>query len=278
MIDDVSRTLRDLLKVPDDPLKSCKISFEPPGQSFSPSDDTVNLFLYDVRENTLLRSNEPIIVREGNQAKRIPPPLRLDCSYLVTAWVQNGTDARFKEQLILTQVVAALAKFPIIPNDKLQGVLLDKQDPLPPMTVARGEEAHIDSEFWTALGGKLRASLRVSVTLSVPVFEAQSVFLVTTKKAQFAPGMDEASSALGDPLVQIGGRVLSDQGKPLAGAVVQVVDAGLEAQTDAEGRYRFTTVPVGNRQFRALATGFQVFAATRPVPGSPSDYEFQLTP
>src|SRR6266550_4331337 len=93
MIQDLSQTLRTLLTKAAElssPLKGAQIVFDRPSDSFAPQQTTVDLFLYDVRENAELRSNEPTITRSNGQATVTPPPLRIACSYLVTAW-PSGT-------------------------------------------------------------------------------------------------------------------------------------------------------------------------------------------
>lgn len=280
MIDDLSKSLELLLTRAGLPpeLSLAQISFESPAPPFNPSQTTVNVFLFDVQENTELRSNDPKIIKKGNQAILQQPPPRLACSYLITAWQVGGVAISLKEHLLLSQVFTALAAFPIIPDSFLAGVLQGKQEPLPPMTVARGDELRHNAEFWTALGGKLRAALRVTVTISIPVFDDQASFLVTTKSARYASGLDEAALKTSDSMVQLGGRVISNLGVALEGAVVDILDAGLRARTNDEGRFSFPVVPVGNRTFRAIATGFQPITQVRPVPGLPDDYLFQLTP
>src|SRR4051812_23729350 len=98
MLDDLDKTLKLLLEKrlppdlagqpPDQP--GLKISFAPPGEHFPPDGITLpalDLFLYDVRANTELRSNEWVTQRGQDGVVRRPPPVRVDCSYLITAWV-----------------------------------------------------------------------------------------------------------------------------------------------------------------------------------------------
>ena len=64
MIRDLSLTLQAIL---DDPalgaafpeLAAAQIVFNPPVETFNPTQTTIDLFLYDIRENMELRSNEP---------------------------------------------------------------------------------------------------------------------------------------------------------------------------------------------------------------------------
>ena len=91
MIRDLSETLRAIL---DDPalagefpeLAAAQIVFEHPTEQFNPQQTTIDLFLYDLRENMELRSNEPVIERNNGTAIIHRAPLRVACSYLITAW------------------------------------------------------------------------------------------------------------------------------------------------------------------------------------------------
>ena len=73
MIRDLSLTLRSLL---DDPalassfpeLAAAQVVFYRPDEQFSPAQTTVDLFLYDIRENLELRSSEPRLERHNAEA------------------------------------------------------------------------------------------------------------------------------------------------------------------------------------------------------------------
>src|SRR5450432_3764202 len=120
MIDDLGRTLKAVLSDPNSvaqfpQLGAADIVFDRPLDPFTPAKTTIDLFLYDLREDTDLRSNEYTTTRVGNQVITHPAALRLACSYLVTAWPVGGTDLVFQEHLLLAQVLRVLAHFPIIP-------------------------------------------------------------------------------------------------------------------------------------------------------------------
>jgi protocatechuate 3,4-dioxygenase beta subunit len=82
--------------------------------------------------------------------------------------------------------------------------------------------------------------------------------------------------------IAIGGRVLDagsvPPGAPVAGAVVDVLDAGLRATTDELGHYRFERIPAGTRTVRAVAVGYQPSTRAFDVPGPAVTYDFNLTP
>src|SRR5690348_18389370 len=133
MIDDLSRTLQKILTQPalPLPLRNAAIAFERPDDKFKPLQTTLNLFLYDVRENLELRSNELAIEKSDTQAVTHKAPMRLACSYLATAWPVGGADPALQEQLLLTQTLQALGRFPTIPAGFLQGALVGQEPPLP---------------------------------------------------------------------------------------------------------------------------------------------------
>lgn len=91
MINDLDKTLEELLKqeLPQELVSQVTISFATPDDQFPPSSvslPAIDLFLYDLRENLELRSNEWIVERHSNgMAFKKRPPVRVECSYLITA-------------------------------------------------------------------------------------------------------------------------------------------------------------------------------------------------
>lgn len=286
MIRDLSETLRAILEDPGlavnfPELAAAQISFERPTEQFNPGQKTVDLFLYDMRENLDLRNNEPIIEQHNGQATIRQPPLRVACSYLVTAWPVGGAELPLQEHRLLSQVLQVLSGYPKIPERFLRGSLVGQEPPLP-MVALHPDALKNLSEFWTALGSKLRPSLTVTVTIGMPVFADVTGPIVTTKFT----GFDAGSGVVEETLVQIGGRVFQQVLNPtgqlvavgIADASVDILDAGLRVKTDSEGRYSFVRVPVGTHTIRAIAVGFEPKTQPLVVPGRSQDYEITLTP
>jgi hypothetical protein len=275
MIRDLDETLKAILQDPSVPpeLKAADIVFDRPNDPFTPAKTTIDLFLYDVRENTELRSNEQIVERVNHQSITHPAPLRLNCSYLVTAWPVGGAELSLQEHRLLTQVLRALGQFPTIPSKYLQGSLV-VQDPPLPMVALHPDALKNLSEFWTSVGNKLRASLTVTVTISVPLFADVPDFLVTTRTASVAP----SESGTPDSMVEVGGRVLDPTAQGIANATVDVLDMGLRQVSDADGRFSFLQVPAGAHTLRAVASGYQLKTQPLVVPGRSEDYEITLAP
>lgn len=150
-------------------LSNAAIKIDRPVENYEgDASGTVNLFLFDIRENLELRSNEPVIKRGDGEVTLSRPPRRVSCSYLVTAWFGGAEkDRELKEQGLLSQTLQVLSRFSTIPNDLLWGSLKDQQPP-PPMVTLGADGLKNPSEFWTALGGRLRPAFTVTVTISVP--------------------------------------------------------------------------------------------------------------
>src|SRR5713101_5966928 len=118
MIRDLSATLDALLTQPGIPpeLGAAQIIFDRPTEPFTPPQTTVDLFLYDIRENVELRSNEPLYRRPLNQQflEVEPPPMRVAC------WRRRPCAARTSSA---ESGVAAVVAFPdhpgAIPGGKL---------------------------------------------------------------------------------------------------------------------------------------------------------------
>jgi len=173
MIDDLDRTVEELLRreLSRTFLKQVGISFAAPDSEFPPPGvilPAVDLFLYDIRENLELRSPGWIVEHsdDGSAMKR-RKPVRVDCSYLITAWPSDGSTSRaFDEHLLLSEVMKVLLRYPVIPEVLLQGALRDQEPPLPSSTLQPGRLQSV-SEFWQALGGKPKAALNYTVTIGI---------------------------------------------------------------------------------------------------------------
>ena len=275
ILDSVIGSMLDDSSAPPE-VKGADVSFLTPDKSLPALQNaTIVLFLYEVKENRLLRDPVPIVEKVGSQYIRRLPPLRMDCSYIVTAWSKAQADQRVSEEhRLLARTLAWLSLFPTIPGKYLQGTSLQDQ-PFPlPMVVAQMHDDTNMGQFWTALGISPRVAFFLTVTLALDAGLPSTGFLVSTRSTSTA-----SETGPPDPSwVQIGGRVLDPGGAGIADARVDVTDTGLRAVSDEDGRYSFLRVPVGDRAVRVVAQGFQLKSLTVKVPDSPEKYEITLTP
>lgn len=285
MINDLSETLRAMF---DDPklapafpeLAAAQVVFDRPAEQFNPAQTTVDLFLYDVREDMELRSSEPVVERRNGTAVIKRPPLRVACSYLLTAWAVGGGELPLLEQKILSQALVVVSRNPTIPAPFLKGGLSGQEPPLP-MVAARADGLKSPAEFWTAVGNKLRPSLTIVVTIGLDVFEPPEPvpFVITTDVRvghRTSPGERKLTAQTAQDNFRVGGWVTGADQKPAAAAQVTLKNTGLETTTDAEGRYDFGPLAKGSYTVRVRA-GQSVKEVNIVVPATPgSNYNVQF--
>ena len=172
MIQDVDDSLLTLLRAEGSALlKQINISFRAPDKDFpnKVKAPAIDLFLYDVRENLDLRSNEFSMERtDKGTAKILPPPARVDCSYLITAWSADKDEKVIsaEEHRLLGEVMITLLRFPELPREYLRGSLANQALPVPTATLHPGRLQSL-GEFWQALDGQPRTALNYTVTIAV---------------------------------------------------------------------------------------------------------------
>lgn len=177
MIHHLDDTLRELLrqKVPIDDA-AIDIKFEMPNSDWETklTKPTVNLFLYDIRENLGLRSNESSLVRNGAIGTETPAPTRVDFTYLITIWTKDIAD----EHRLLGNLLKTLLRYPNLPPEVLQGEMVNQSLPLRSW-IAQPDRTPNVWDFWGALDGRLKAGISCVVTLAVEPFPPTEVGLVT---------------------------------------------------------------------------------------------------
>lgn len=262
MINDLSRTLKHLLQTVahDEPqvfplLQGKAIEFARPDKDYKPNPQgSVCLFLYDIRENRDLRSNEPIrVVNNNGQSAIERPPTRVVCSYLVTAWPaekvgvdlkaklniddETAVDLNLLEQQLLGEVLQVLTRYPTIPASSLQGKLAEPPQPVPlPMITAQAEGLTNISEFWTAIGSNLKPSLNVKATIAVKVAAAEPEAKPVAERA-----LEEKPASL-----EVKGQVNDAAHAAISGARITIVELDRSTTSDSNGQYTFDQVPIGN--------------------------------
>lgn len=275
MIHEVTETLEAFLKQPglDPPLKDAAIRFDRPTEPYAIDQTTVNLFLFEVKENLELRSNEPLVRRVDNVSRIEPPPYRAECCYLVTAWPVGGTDLPKQEHELLGQLLQLFAGTPVIPQAFLTPALA-QQDPPLPMVLVRPDGVRNPAEFWAAVGNRLRPSLLLSVTVSLPVFDIAEYPSVITSEIRLKT--HPSGAVLDAPFFRIGGTVINAATAPVANAGVRIVERGRSTRTDAAGRFSLAAIPAGTFTLRVTAGATtQDSSITVPAPQA-SDYDVQL--
>ncbi|MGA1871564.1 MAG: DUF4255 domain-containing protein [bacterium] len=191
MIRDLDNTLEKLLEqeLPSEILADLNITFETPDMNFPPeyiSLPAIDLFLYNIQEKQELRSNEWYVERNSNgTAIKKHSPVRVECSYLITAWVSTSPEGEKppkEEHNLLSEVMKVLLRHPTLPAEVLQGSLKDQELPIRTISL-QPDSVEMIGQFWQALGGKVKAVFKYSVIISVDTYKPVKVGVV--KKETF---------------------------------------------------------------------------------------------
>ena len=260
MINELDEALRRLL-LRDDQIKENRIdiSFDQPKGDWSAklSRATLNLFLYDVRENSKLRQTRPaweVRPHNGDSVTRHRRPVRLDLHYMLTAWATEPDD----EHYLLTVALMALFRTPELPVDLLPDRLQEQPVPIC-LTVAQEDILRNPAEIWSAMENQLRPSVPVVVTLALNPYEPMpAVKIVKERGLRFEPHLkrrDKAYREQEDAQEEdkathyrwtIGGTVTSDQPLDFETIRLILVEAGVEVRPHADGRFSFGNLTAGD--------------------------------
>jgi hypothetical protein len=221
-----------------------------------PSDDwvssltrpTVNMFLFELHENTEKRDSAPQTTVTNGKAERRMPPRRIDLQYMVSVLTADIQD----ENELLWRVMATLMKYPQFVPELLP-------DPLraiaPPMVarVASRDESRNMLDIWSSVGTEPHPSLCYIVTAPMDLALTFDSPLVLTRTARY-----RSLASVGNPSrvgVQIGGTVRSRGGQPVADVLVRPQGSALGSVTAADGRFVLRGVPEGQLRLTVVRDG-----------------------
>jgi hypothetical protein len=129
---------------------------------------TVDVYLYDIREDLRRRARGVINEYEdGRVVARSLPPRHFKLSYLITAWTQRPLD----EHRLLSDLLACFLRHDAIPAELLDGPLAAIGLPVPVSVALPPPEDRSFADVWSALGGELKPSL--DIVVSVPADTGQ---------------------------------------------------------------------------------------------------------
>jgi hypothetical protein len=147
-----------------------EVSFEAPTRDWAARRNapTINAYLYDIREDLQLRQRGEAMVRDTRDVvvKRRRPPRWYRLSYLVTAWAKQAPD----EHRLLSAMLATLLPHELLPPALLPGALGELGLSVPLSVSSSHTEARSLAEIWSALGGELKPSVDIAVTVPFPAY------------------------------------------------------------------------------------------------------------
>lgn len=252
MFHTVDAVLQALLEATGGP--AADVSFATPDREFAPTATTLNLFLFDVRENRELRNTSPVMRPVGPAGaptgyRASAPPMRVDCSYMVSAWsTLTGAQRIDQEHRLLGEALQWLSRFPVL---KVDDPLIEQiiTQPLPiPVVVGHGAEDRTSGQFWSALGIAPRTTFTLSVTVAMTTAPDTDVVAVRED------GLDVRHTSLTAPVLAGRVRTKADL-RPVTAATVTVVEADLHATSGPGGGFEFADLPAGDYTLQVVAAG-----------------------
>ncbi|MBI1298413.1 DUF4255 domain-containing protein [bacterium] len=281
MFDDFDEALRKLL-VQEIPIRSneIEITFEQPKREWSArlNRPTLNIFLFDIRENVSLRNRtqrhnvDPS--RREVQIQR--PETRVDLHYMITAWASEVDD----EHRLLTRTMLALLRHGQLPPELMIGTLID-HDRAIHLSVAQYDHPLNPTEVWGVLDNEMRPALSLRATVTLYPHTPILVPAVRTRELRFADmdvrtirkqpqaqangnGRPHTGDAVLSQLWTIGGVV--NIGAALDEAQLTLEELAREIPLDADGRFVIGNLRKGSYTLRLEIPGQAPVTRTIEVP------------
>ena len=167
MIGEIDDAIRALVKASDGIAADIDVALDAPTKDWAARRNapTVDLFLYDIREDTRRREYGFTEQRDdrGLVTHRTPAPRYFKLSYLVTAWTQRPDD----EHRLLDALLRCFLRFDAIPDSYVLTTLAETGLPCSLSVAQPPPEDRAFADVWSSLGGELKPSLDLVITAPV---------------------------------------------------------------------------------------------------------------
>lgn len=257
MIHDLDETLKQIL-IKRGKLNSGDIDIafdQPTGEwTASLSRPTINLYLYDIRENLELRNpsfrNQH---QENGKARVVFAPRRIDISYLITVWARNPED----EHQLLWRVLHTLARITRISPEEGTGMVRDQPLEMPVKVALPSDAVRNMPDLWGVMENQLKPSINLQITVALDDKEPIEAPLVLTAVFRFAQADPPRQHIYAEDIsiYHIGGQVLVKDVPVGAGAQVTLLDRNETVETDPDGRYVFAYMQPGEYDVEVSVEG-----------------------
>jgi hypothetical protein len=262
MIEDLDEALRRLL-MRELPIKNGEIDvqFNQPRREWSAklSRPTLDLYLYDLRENLKLRYTaqgwETERRSDGVSVQR-RRPFRLDLHYLITAWASEPED----EHRLLARTLMALFRVPEMPADLLPESLQDQPGPIT-FKVAQYDTAQNLTDFWSSLDNEMRPAIVCMVTMALNPYQPIYGSIVRTRELRFGQSYDPALSqslvkaAGADTYWTVGGTLRSQEPLEPDKVRLTLIERGVVLEVKPEGRFSVGNLEAGDYTLECVVNG-----------------------
>ena len=159
--DGLERLLRSTLPLP---TEQGDISFDPPSSTWSAQVNrlTVNLFLYGVTRSSQPSRGPSTRASAAGPAERRHALPMVQLAYLVSAWAGSSRD----EHLLLGDALTRLLAHQVLPDQHLPRPLSSSVQ-----LALASDEHNRPRDVWTGLGGSLKASFTLLVTVAADAYD-----------------------------------------------------------------------------------------------------------
>ena len=180
--------LRDLFIAGIDEIKDAgQTGFQPPDGEWRThlsklgSVNALNIYLYELRENRGLRSNEKLRSITNGMVSEKPRPFRIECHYFITAWSPANATPQIEpvidEHKLLYAATAALVNNMPLNPAKIYSKGANEFAAWPeayretnfPTEILPAENAKTYAEFWSGLGEGARWKPLLHLVVTLPV-------------------------------------------------------------------------------------------------------------
>lgn len=265
------------------PADEVEITFERPTRDWVESRvrPTINLFLFDLEENTEVRRTDMQTQRGNGDAAQRMPPRRFDLRYLVSALTTVAAD----EHLLLWRTLATLLHYTQLPPELLADDVLAFGVPIA-AKVGKIDDAPRALDLWSALETPPRPALLYTITAPLDLkieFRAPLVLTRTLRTTRSAPederagvGMVAGRSVPVTSSTSIGGVVRGRQGQPLADLTVALEGSAVQSITDSAGKFRLSPVMPGSLRLRVSQADRVLKTVAFDVPADSYDLDVEV--
>jgi hypothetical protein len=166
MIHDLDKTLEKILYTKGNLNRNdVDIVFDTPDREWASrlGRPTINCWAFDMRENMKLRSMQHQVVRNGDTASVLFPSIRIDMSYLVTAWARKMED----EHQLIWRALAALRQTPVIAVGDTEGMLRYQQKDIPLLVATPSDHPVNLADLWGVLDNVMHLGFTLVATLEL---------------------------------------------------------------------------------------------------------------
>ena len=248
------------------------VSFDMPTREWAAgiSKPTINLYLFDLRENTELKNPAPWTVQRGpnNTAIKSRPHVRVDVNYLITAFANSVED----EHRLLNRAMVTLFQHPVLPENLLQGQVSGQE--IPTVTGQASTILQSPADYWGALDNDIKPSIDYRVTVCLDLNQELSVGLALTSQVKVGHKINGRVMTNVDELpFHIGGKLYREEDPEggIPAATVTLLERALDAVTGGDGRFSFGGVPAGHYTLVISAPGTDEQTRTLQVPSTNYD-------